>query len=99
MVKNMKNTLHIQCDDVDLMAVTYIEFYLRQGTFFRQYEPEVITEHSMLVGVPLDDAMKLANSTVRLQFAFTDADGNSRASEVTEVSVRDFLKETGYDPM
>ena len=98
-VKNMRNTLYIQCDDIDLTKVTYIEFYLRQGTFFRQYEPEIVSEHAMLIEIPLDDAMKLVNSTVRLQFAFTDEGENSRASEVTELSVRELLKEAGYDPV
>ena len=99
MKKRIKNTLSIGCNDVDLTTVSNIEFYLKQSAFFRQYTPLVIDAHEMLVEIPFEDAKTLAATSVKLQFAFTDADGNHRASEIREVMVGDLLKEAGYDPV
>jgi hypothetical protein len=97
MKKRIQNSLHITCEDVNLTSVSNIEFYLRQSRFFRQYTPEVISEHEMVVVIPFEDAMKLMAAAVQLQFAFTDADGNPRATEIESVPVGDLLKEAGYD--
>ena len=99
MKKRIKNSLHITCDDVDLTAAKDIEFYLKQSAFFRQYTPVVISAHEMLVEIPFEDAKALAATSVKLQFAFTDTDGNHRATEIREMVVGDLLKEAGYDPV
>lgn len=96
----IKNTLHITLpsdDRTDLTTVSDLEFYLRQVGFFRQYKPTVISAHEMLVVIPLEDAMLLyPDSTVQLQFAFTDAEGNHVPSEKKKLRVKDFLKKEGY---
>lgn len=94
----MDNYLEIVCEDVDFSEVSNIEFYIRQGGFFRQYSPFGLTEHSIVIKIPYEDAMELEPSYVRLQFAYTDKDGVPRASEITSVSVGVLLKEAGYDP-
>ena len=99
MKKRIKNSLHITCDDVDLTAVSRIEFYLRQSRFFRQYTPKVLSTHEMLVEIPFEDARMLMAADVQLQFAFVDANGNPRATEIETVPVGDLLKEAGYDPV
>ena len=98
MKQRMENYLKISCHDVDLQKVSHLEFYLRQGDFFRQYSPVVINEHEMTVKIPYADAMQLDASHVRLQFAFVDENGASRASEVQSLSAGVLLKEAGYDP-
>lgn len=99
MKRRIKNYLHITCDDVDLTAISDIEFYIKQGTLFLQYTPQVISSKEMLVAIPYEDAMKLTTGECRLQFAFTDPDGNPKASEITNGFVSELLKETGYDPV
>lgn len=96
-IKNsLQITLHEE-ETTDLTKVTGLEFYIKQVGFFKQYTPTVISAHEMLVTVPLEDAMQLyADSSVQLQFAFTDVDGNPRASEKVKLRVRELLKETGY---
>ena len=72
---------------------------MRQCCFFRQYAADVISSREMVIIVPLADATALANSKpVELQFAFTDAEGIPRASEVRSVPGGELLKEAGYDP-
>ena len=95
----MKNRLCVTCEDVDLTAVRGIEFYLKQQDFFRQYEPQVVSAHEMLVEVPLEDAKLLTKNSVLLQFAFTDPDGNTRATEIESIPVGELLKEADYDPV
>lgn len=99
MRKNIQNELVIECEDVDFTQASQIEFYVRQEELFFQYTPRVLEANRMAVTVPLKHALLLRPSSVLLQFAFQDANGNSRASEIAQLPVRDFLKETGYDPM
>lgn len=99
MKAKMQNSLHITCEDVDLTTISNIEFYVRQGQFFRQYTPEVVSADEMLVQIPFEDAMQLSMAGIRLQFAFTDADGNPRATEIETARAGDLLKEAGYDPI
>jgi len=99
MKNKIQNQLHISCEDADLTTASNIEFYLRQGTLFKQYSPTVVSDHEMLVVIPREDAMKLKYGTTELQFAFTDAGGNPRASEVERIPVGRLLKEAGYDPI
>ena len=94
--KRIKNSLRITCSSVDLTTVNDIEFYIRQAGLFFQYTPEVISDDEMLVEIPLEDARQLSSLCCELQFAFTDEDGNPRASEIKSVSVGDLLKEAGY---
>ena len=95
----IKNALHITCEDVDLTAVSKIEFYVKQSGFFRQYSPEVVSPNEMLVEIPFEDAMKLRPNQVKLQFAFTDENGTPQATDIVSYEVADLLKEAGYDPI
>lgn len=99
MKRRMKNYLWISCDDVDLTTVTNIEFYLKQDGLFFQYTPEVLSASEMIVEIPVEDALKLSASDVKLQFAYTDESGTPRATEIERICVGDLLKEAGYDPI
>ena len=99
MKRRIENSLSIICDDVDLETISNIEFYVRQGRFFRQYVTEVISSNEMLVRIPFEDAKVMTTAPVQLQFAFVDANGNPRSTEIAETSVGDLLKEAGYDPV
>lgn len=90
-------TLPEECS-TDLTTVSGLEFYISQVGFFRKYKPTVLSAHKMLVTIPLEDAKLLhPGSPVRLQFAFTDADGNHVPSEQKKLHVKDFLKKEGYN--
>ena len=79
------------------MTLSDIQFYVRQGSVFFQYTPQVIDGGNMIVTVPLADAKKLVPAVkAELQFAFTDGYGNSGASDITQMVVQDLLKKEGY---
>lgn len=99
MRKNIQNDLLITCNGVDLQSVTNIQFYVRQQEQFLEYVPDILSANEMTVRLPLADACKLQAGTVLLQFAFVDADGNPRASEIVQIPVGELLKEAGYDPV
>lgn len=96
----IKNTLEIPVKGVDLTTLSDIEFYVKQPGFFRQYTPEVVSSGTMLLEIPYEDAMKIRpKEPVKLQFAFTDANGIPDASDVLSYESSDLLKEAGYDPI
>lgn len=99
MRQRMKNYLEVTANDVDLTTSINIEFYVRQGAFFRQYTPKVTASDKMIVEIPFDDAMKLASGEVRVQFALTDENGTPRATKPKAIPVEELLKEAGYDPV
>lgn len=99
MRENIENLLKITCEDIDLTTLSDIEFYVRQTKFFGSYVPNVISSSEMTVVIPFEDAKKLTTGEVKLQFAFTDAEGNPRASDIVTETVEGLLKEVGYDPI
>ena len=99
MRKNIKNALEILVDGVDLTTVSNIQFYVRQEALFFEYSPEVIAADCMLMIIPLEDALQLNATQIKLQFAFVDEDGNPRASGIVQIPVGELLKEAGYDPV
>lgn len=98
MRQRMENQVVLTCTGLDLSRLTNIEVYLNQDTLFRQYTPKVRSTTEMVVTIPFEDAMRLKKQPVRLQFAFTDENGNRDASNVVRVPVEELLKEAGYDP-
>lgn len=96
MRQKIKNTVHISVDGIDLTTLTNIEFYVRQVNKFFQYTPQIIDASNMIVTIPKEDADELCCACVKLQFAFTDKDGNDDASEVVSVPMEELLKGDGY---
>lgn len=96
MREKIENRLKITCDSIDLTTLTNIEFYVRQAHFFGCYVPSVISPSEMVVVIPLNDAKKLREGEAKLQFAYTDANGNPDASNVVSLKVAELLKEVGY---
>ena len=97
MFQKIANALSVGVEGTDLTKATKLEFYVRQGCSFFQYEPTVVDETHLLVKIPYADAMRLQASTVRLQLALTDGDGNPMAAEIVQTDAKRFLKEAGYD--
>lgn len=96
-IQRIRNNLIITCNDVNFLSATSIEFYIRQDDFFATYTPTVLDATTMAVSIPLADAKKLnAKHVVKVQFALTNTNGDPLASNVLELSVREFLKEAGY---
>lgn len=98
MRQKMKNTVRVNSSGADLETLKNIEVYMTQGNLFFQYIPTVVSSSEMTFDVPFEDAMKLKQSKVRLQFAFQHPDGTPDASDITECSVNELLKGDGYDP-
>lgn len=94
----MKNIVHIKCIGADLTTLSNIEVYMTQDNLFFQYVPTVLSAEEMTFVVPIEDAMKLKKTPVKLQFAFQYADGTPDASRLAMCSVDELLKEAGYDP-
>lgn len=97
--EKMQNQLKVTCEDVDLTEVSNIEFYVRQFVHFFSYTPSVISSTEMTVTIPFEDAKKLKDGEVKLQFAFVDKNGVPNASDVVTAFVGDLLKEGGYNPI
>lgn len=94
----IENTLNIHVCGINLTELQNIEFYIRQGDNFFQYTPQVVDDKNMVFTIPFDDAKKLLPTIkARLQFAFTDNNGNAGASDIVEMFVQDLLKAEGYD--
>lgn len=98
MRQRIENYLSVTVDGVDLTTVTDIVFWIKQSYVFLEYVPEVADSSTMLVHIPKEDAMKLRNSDVEMQFAFTTQDGRPMASDIVRMSVERLLKEAGYGP-
>ena len=92
MRQKIRNRLHISIDGADLTGATNPELYVRQGIvgLFRTYVPQILSPNEILVEIPYKDAMELHCGTCSLQLAWTDADGNPRASNPVDVSVGTF---------
>jgi len=96
MREKIENRLKITCDSIDLTTLSDIEFYVRQAYFFGCYVPSVISPNEMVVIIPFEDAKKLRTGEVKLQFAFTNQNGNPDASDIVVMTVDELLKEVGY---
>ena len=95
--QKVKNTLSITVDGAEFLTARNIEFYVRQGSTFFEYIPEVISDTEIVVTIPYEDAMKLSSFDVYLQLAYTDSNGNVVVTEKSACTVSVFLKEAGYD--
>ena len=96
MRQRIENQILVTVNGLDLMLVSDIEFYVKQGALFFEYSPDVLSETEMVVTMPLADAMKLTNDMVQLQFAYTDENGKPDAANPVFCSVHELLKEGGY---
>jgi hypothetical protein len=99
MRENIENLLKVTCEDIDLTTITDIEFYVKQSRFFGCYTPHVVSANEMIVKIPFEDAKKMVDGEAKLQFAFRDAEGNPRASNIVTKTVGELLKEMGYAPI
>lgn len=99
MREKIENQLKITCSALDLTTISNIEFYVRQPRFFGCYIPSVVSAHEMVVKIPFEDAKKLQEGEVKLQFAFTHPTGKPDATKVVKKTVDELLKEVGYDPI
>lgn len=83
--------------NLDLTTATDLEFYVRQGALFYQKTPVVQNATSITVTISKDEADVLKTKPASCQLAFTDANGNKRATDILYVNVAALLKESGYD--
>lgn len=98
MRQRIENYLSVTVDGVDLTTVHDHVFWLKQSSVFLEYVPEIVDSSNMLVYIPKEDAMKLRNSDVEMQLAFTTQEGRAFASDIVRMSVDRLLKEAGYGP-
>lgn len=98
MRQRIENYLSVTVEGVDLTTVTDPVFWVKQSSVFLEYAPDIADSGTMLVHIPKEDAVKLREGTVDVQFAFTTQDGRALASDIAKVSVERLLKEAGYGP-
>lgn len=98
MRQRIENRILITCEDLDLSTLTDLEVYIEQGERFFQYVPQVLSPHTLLVIMPVEDSKRLTTNTVKIQMAYTDAAGVPDATGIATVPVTALLKESGYDP-
>lgn len=98
MRQRIENYLSVTVDGVDLTTVRDLVFWVKQAGLFLEYVPEIANSGTMLVNIPKKDAMKLRDSDVEMQFAFTTNDGRPLASDIVRMSVDRLLKGAGYGP-
>lgn len=98
MRQRIENYLSVTVDGVDLTTVQDHVFWVKQSSVFLEYVPDIADSSTMLVYIPKEDAMKLRNSDVEMQFAFTTHEGRAFASDIVRMSVDRLLKEAGYGP-
>lgn len=98
MRQRIENYLSVTVEGVDLTTVQDPVFWVKQSNVFLEYVPEVADSGTMLVHMPKEDAVKLREGKVDVQFAFTTQDGRPLASDIAKVSVERLLKEAGYGP-
>ena len=98
MRQRIENYLSVTVEGVDLTTVTDPVFWVKQTSVFLEYVPDIADSGTMLVHIPKEDAVKLREGTVDVQFAFTTQDGRALASDIVRVDVKRLLKEAGYGP-
>ena len=98
MRQRIENYLAVTVDGVDLRTGRDYDIWMKQSSVFLEYVPEIAGSSTMMVHIPKEDAMKLRNSDVEMQFAFTTQDGRPMASDIVRMSVERLLKEAGYGP-
>lgn len=98
MRQRIENYLSVTVEGVDLTTVHDPVFWVKQSSVFLGYTPDIADSGTMLVHIPKEDAVKLREGTVDVQFAFTTQDGRALASDIAKVSVERLLKEAGYGP-
>lgn len=96
MRQRIENYLSVTVEGVDLTTVQDPVFWVKQSSVFLEYTPDIADSGTMLVHIPKEDAVKLREGTVDVQFAFTTQDGRALASDIAKVSVERLLKEAGY---
>ena len=97
MIKGITNKLNIHVEGAELTSATKMEFYVKQSSLFLQYTPMVVDNENLVVEIPKEDSDKFVCGKILCQLAFTDRDGNARASQVKTDGVTGLLKEEGYD--
>ena len=100
MIQRMLNHVTINTPDLDLSTVTDIMVTFEQRTSgveltYSGDSIQVTGEHTLMVTMPKDDAMKLDHTPVRGQVMFT-LEGTPLATQVFTASVDELLKEDGY---
>lgn len=98
MRQRIENNILITVEGADLTQLTDLRVFVKQDTLFFEYVPAVKSASEMIVTVPLQDAVKLYSAPAKIQMAFVDESGNPGASGIVSVSVKELLKEDGYDP-
>lgn len=96
MIQKVRNLITITCEKIDFTTASAMEVYVEQGLHKFAYPLEATAEHEAQFEMPKRDAMKLAATSVKMQFAATDENGAPVVSDVITVPVMQLLKVDGY---
>ena len=82
----------------DLTTVSNLVIWIYQPLTKLEYTPMVVSAEQLLVTIPFEDAMKLrSENKAEIQIAYTDADGNKKASDIVTIAVKRLLDKEGYN--
>lgn len=103
MRQKITNHLRVYVDKAEFTTCQNIEFYVKQepNGYFKEYSLgsgiTVVDDTHILVRIPQEDVMNLLdNKMVKMQCAYTDADGEDYSVDVVKITAKEFLKEAGY---
>lgn len=100
MIQRMLNKVTINVPDISLYAVYNIEVTLEQRSSCAEFtygaeNIEMAGEHTLVVTVPKEDAMKLLDKPIRYQVMYME-DGFPKATKIYRMPVDELLKDDGY---
>ncbi len=85
-------------EDVGLLSCTGITAFVVQGdTEFAYSITTAVSDTEVDVQIPYDDAMSLSRGTVKVQLAWTDANGTARCTKPKTMPVDEFIYSGGYE--
>jgi len=85
-------------EDVGLLSCTGITAFVVQGdTEFSYSIDTAVSDTEVDVQIPYDDAMSLNRGTVKIQLAWTDANGTPKCTKPKTMPVDEFIYSDGYE--
>lgn len=102
MRQRIENKISIEVEGADdLITVSNLVIWIYQLAEKLKYTPTVINSTEIMVTIPFADAMRLRSgippTPAKVQIAYTDKDGNKKASDIAVVPVEALLDAEGYD--
>jgi len=96
MIQKIKNTILINVTGQTFTTCTNFKVYVSQIDILKEYVPSVISNTQVSFVIPATDALLFREGSCKIQMAWTDADGNPRATRVATTVVEELLSNGVY---